>query len=68
MPTGTHPGLELTKRNVDAGRFLPSLDHDELNLFLHELTEQKGEQLGVIGRLVNVFTEALRHQNGMSAV
>jgi hypothetical protein len=38
---------------------LTPLDHDELDLFLDELTEQKGEQLGVIGRLVNVFTEAL---------
>jgi hypothetical protein len=30
------------------------------------LTQQKGEQLGVIRRLVNVFSEALRCDDGVS--
>lgn len=57
--TETYPGFELGERDLDTGGFLTSLDHDELNLFLDELTEQKRQQLGVIGGLVHVFSEAL---------
>ena len=58
----THPGFELRERDFDTGGFLTSLNHDELNLFLDQLTKQERQQFGVIGCFVYVFAEALQKQ------
>ena len=44
------------------------MQDDQLNLFFDQLTQQEGEQLGVIRRLVDVFSEALRMYHNVSGM
>lgn len=47
---------------------ISTLVHDQLYLFLDKLTKQEGEQLGVVGGLVNVFSETLQDAAMISIV
>jgi hypothetical protein len=53
------PRLELLDRDLYARRVLAPLMSVQLDLLLDNLSQEERDQLFVVGRLVDVFSEAL---------